>query len=198
LEQSERERDRLRRENVRLRDQLEAARRAGFRQAAPFVIPAEFVGLYLTANAIAFAVLALATWMPRVARWVIVAVFVWASVTNTRTVLATPAVYLEYAALMPVALYRDFITGWFSTHIPLLVLPIAAGQLLLAALLTMARPWRVAGVLGALVFLLAIAPLGVGSGFPFSLTFGAAVVIMDRRLGLVAETRKLGWAVLER
>jgi transposase len=36
LEQSERERDRLRRENARLRDQLETARRAGFRQAAPF------------------------------------------------------------------------------------------------------------------------------------------------------------------
>jgi transposase len=36
LERSERERDRLRRENERLRDQLESARRAGYRQAAPF------------------------------------------------------------------------------------------------------------------------------------------------------------------
>ena len=36
LEHAERERDRLRRENERLRGQLEAARRAGFRQAAPF------------------------------------------------------------------------------------------------------------------------------------------------------------------
>jgi len=36
LERAERERDRLRRENARLRDQLETARRAGFRQAAPF------------------------------------------------------------------------------------------------------------------------------------------------------------------
>ncbi|PYR22759.1 MAG: IS66 family transposase [Acidobacteria bacterium] len=36
LERAERERDRLRREVERLRGQLEAARRAGFRQAAPF------------------------------------------------------------------------------------------------------------------------------------------------------------------
>ena len=36
LERVERERERLRRENGRLRTQLEAARRAGFRQAAPF------------------------------------------------------------------------------------------------------------------------------------------------------------------
>lgn len=35
LERAERERDRLRRENERLRDRLEAARRAGYRQAAP-------------------------------------------------------------------------------------------------------------------------------------------------------------------
>jgi transposase len=36
LERVERERDRLRRDNERLRAQLEAARRAGYRQAAPF------------------------------------------------------------------------------------------------------------------------------------------------------------------
>ena len=36
LERAERERERLRRENERLRGQLEAARRAGYRQAAPF------------------------------------------------------------------------------------------------------------------------------------------------------------------
>jgi hypothetical protein len=36
-------------------------------------------------------------------------------------------------------------------------------------------------VLGAIIFLMAIAPLGVGSAFPFSLTFIAAIVVMDRR-----------------
>jgi len=36
LERAERERDRLQRENERLRNQLETARRAGYRQAAPF------------------------------------------------------------------------------------------------------------------------------------------------------------------
>ena len=36
LERAERDRDRLQRENERLRKQLDAARRAGFRQAAPF------------------------------------------------------------------------------------------------------------------------------------------------------------------
>jgi transposase len=39
LTQSERERERLKRRNERLEDQLDAARRAGFRQAAPFAKP---------------------------------------------------------------------------------------------------------------------------------------------------------------
>jgi transposase len=39
LTRAERERDRLKRRNERLKDQLDAARRAGFRQAAPFAKP---------------------------------------------------------------------------------------------------------------------------------------------------------------
>ena len=39
LTRAERERDRLKHRNARLEDQLEAARRAGFRQAAPFAKP---------------------------------------------------------------------------------------------------------------------------------------------------------------
>jgi transposase len=39
LTRVERERDRLKRRNERLQDQLDAARRAGFRQAAPFAKP---------------------------------------------------------------------------------------------------------------------------------------------------------------
>jgi hypothetical protein len=38
------------------------------------------------------------------------------------------------------------------------------------------------GVASAAVFLLAIAPLGVGSGFPFSLTAIASLLVMERRL----------------
>ena len=146
------------------------------------MVPAEYLGLYVTANLIALAVFALAVWRPAVARWVIAAVFVWASITNTMTALGTPDVYLGYATLTPSAWYRDFITGWFSGHIRAMVLSIAAGQMLIAALLAMPRPWRGLGVLGAVVFLAAIAPLGVGSGFPFSVTFGAAVVVADWKL----------------
>ncbi len=108
--------------------------------------------------------------------------FAWAAATNTNTALTTPWVYLEYADLAVLEVYRSFILGWFSAHVAPMVLAIAAGQAVITVLLALPRPWRRLGVLGAIVFLMAIAPLGVGSGFPFSLTLAAALLVFDRRL----------------
>ena len=146
------------------------------------MIPQEYVAAYLSANFVAFGILALAFWRPTIVRWIWVAIFVWAAVVNTLTAASEPWVYLAYGALTPSALYRDFIAGWFSTHIQPFVLSIAAGQLTIAILLSRAGDARWLGVLGASVFLLAIAPLGIGSGFPFSLIAIASLVVMERRL----------------
>jgi len=142
------------------------------------MVPREFLVPYLIANVIGLAVLALAFWRPRIARWVGVAVFAWAAATNAITSLTHPEVYVDYATLTPSGLYRDFILGWFSRHVQLIVLPIAMGQLIVAALLASRRDLhRRIGLAWAIVFLLAIAPLGVGAGFPFSLTFGLALLV---------------------
>jgi len=142
------------------------------------MIPHDYLVPYVVANSFALVVLALAFWRPTVALWMVVSVFVWAAATNTYIALTHPAVYVDYAALTPSAWYRDFILGWFSGHVQTLVLPIALGQLTIAALLaSRRRAWLWCGVAGALTFLLAIAPLGVGAGFPFSLTFGAALLV---------------------
>jgi hypothetical protein len=144
-------------------------------------IPREFLGIYLAANAAALGVLMLAIWRPRAARWLSALLFAWAAVTNTQVAVSTPAAYLDYAPLTLLAAYRTFITGWFSDHIRAFVLPIAAGQAIVAILLSLRGPARTMGVAGAIIFLLAIAPLGVGAGFPFSLTMTAALLILNRR-----------------
>lgn len=146
------------------------------------MVPREFLAPYLVSNLIALVMLGLAWRRPRVARWLMVAVFAWAAGTNARFALVSPEVYLEYATLTPSALYRTFIEGWFAAHVAPMVLAIAAGQALIAVFLAGPRAARWAGVLGAVVFLAAIAPLGVGSAFPFSLIFGAAIVLMHRGL----------------
>ena len=146
------------------------------------MIPQEYAVMYLSANLIALAILALAFWRPGIARWVWVAIFVWAASINTITAAREPWVYLAYGALTPSALYRDFIAGWFSTHIQPFVLSIAAGQLTIAILLSRAGDARWLGIVGASVFLLAIAPLGAGSGFPFSIIAIASLLVMEWRL----------------
>ena len=49
------------------------------------MIPREYLVMYLGANLIALAILTLAFWRPRIARWVWVAIFLWASAVNTMT-----------------------------------------------------------------------------------------------------------------
>ena len=99
------------------------------------MVPREFLAPYLIANGFALAGLALAFRRPVVARWVGVAVFAWAAGMNTWTAWTRPDAYLEYASLTPSALYRDFILGWFSVHVRELVLAVAVGQAIVAALL---------------------------------------------------------------
>jgi hypothetical protein len=146
------------------------------------MIPREYLIMYAGANLIAVAILTLAYLRPRMARWLWVAIFVWAASVNTMTAAAEPWVYLAYADLTPSAVYHDFITGWFSAHIQPFVLSIAVGQVIIAILLSRGGDALRLGVAGATVFLLAIAPLGVGSGFPFSLVAIASLLVMERRL----------------
>ncbi|HEY1306924.1 MAG TPA: hypothetical protein VGF24_25395 [Vicinamibacterales bacterium] len=146
------------------------------------MIPQEYLVMYLVANAIGLVLLELGYWTPRVARWAWIGIFVWAAAINTITAAVEPWVYLVYGALTPSQWYQDFIAGWFSRHIPVVVTSIAVGQLTIAILLSGRARARQFGVFGATIFLLAIAPLGVGSGFPFSLSAIASLVIMERRL----------------
>lgn len=149
----------------------------------------EYLLPYLTSNAVALVLLVAAFRRPRWVRWASVVIFGLAALTNTRLALADPLEYQGYLDLAVLDLYRDFIAGWFRDHTRWLVLPIAAGQLTIALLLLVnSRVTRWVAVCGAAVFLLAIAPLGVGSAFPFSLTYGLALIIMARRLdGVVGD-----------
>jgi hypothetical protein len=145
-------------------------------------IPRQYLIAYAVSNVAAVGILGAAFWRPRVARVLFVVLFLWASLTNATTAMRTPEVYVEYASLAISSFYRDFILGWFSEHVRLLVLPVALGQFIIAVLLMTPRPWRSLGVFGAVTFLVAIAPLGVGSAFPFSFTAGVALIVMDLKL----------------
>jgi hypothetical protein len=151
------------------------------------MVPDEYLVPYLISNAVALTILALAFRRPIAVKWIWAAIFVWAAAANSLTASGDPRVYLVYGALTPSETYRVFIEGWFSRHIQQMVLSIAVGQLVLAALLIRTdRARRRLGVAGAVVFLLAIAPLGVGSAFPFSLIAAASLLVMEWRISLAS------------
>jgi hypothetical protein len=160
------------------------------------MVPREYLVPYLISNVVALAILGLAFWRPRIVKWTWVVIFFWAAAINTLTATSEPWQYLLYGALTPSDTYRAFIDGWFSRNVTRMVLSIAVGQVAIAFLLARAEGRRL-GVLGASVFLLAIAPLGVGSAFPFSLTAVASLLVMESKLGRERrrESSPAGWFI---
>lgn len=141
---------------------------------------ATYLMLYIISNVIALLLLWAAWKQPRIARLLFFLIFTWASWTNWTTALQIPQFYIEYADLSFLGIYKQFIRGWFSDHITEAVGFIATCQALIAASMLL-KGWLLkTGVIGAIIFLLAIAPLGVGSAFPFSLTASVALYLIIR------------------
>jgi hypothetical protein len=102
------------------------------------------------------------------------ALFVWAAGTNLRIALTSPLDYLNFAQFALLDVYRTFITGYFAQHTGVVIATIALGQAAVAFLLATNGWPRRLGYGGAIVFLLAIVPLGVGSGFPATILMALA------------------------
>jgi hypothetical protein len=132
---------------------------------------------WMIANMVGLVILFIAFKWPKWGRILFSLLFGWACVLNYTTACATPEVYMEYAN-MSVSFYSRFIEGWFSEHITAMVTLIAAGQGAIAVGFLLRGWWvKLAGI-GAILFLLAIAPLGVGAGFPFSITVSIAALFI--------------------
>ena len=124
-------------------------------------------------------VLLYSTWKsPRLGRLLFLLVFSWAGLTNWVTFLKHPTAYLEYADLAFFSTYRNFINGWFSHHLLISVGFIASCQVLIGlGMMAKGFLFRLACV-GAMIFLLAVLPLGVGSGFPCTLLMAIAMYLL--------------------
>lgn len=133
---------------------------------------------YIISNVAALVLLYCASAWPRIGRLLFVLLFAWASWTNWGTALRTPEVYLDYANLTFLDLYRQTINGWFSEHITLAVGIIATCQALIAVSMVLKGWIFKAGAAGAILFLVGIAPLGVGAAFPATLIMALAMGVL--------------------
>jgi hypothetical protein len=141
---------------------------------------AHFVWIaYIISNMVGWLYLFVAVKKTWIARLMFFLLFSWASWLNLNTASQHPEVYLVYAE-KSISIYTDFIQGWFKNHITLFVSCVAVGQGMIAVGMLLKGVWVKLACIGAIIFLLAIAPLGLNSAFPFSLFVSAAAYFIIR------------------
>ena len=139
-----------------------------------------FLIAYIISNVLAVIFLIASIRFPRFSRLLYAVLFGWASWANWNMAISSPHDYLSYADLTFLPLYKTFIVGWFSEHIRLSVGFIATAQAFVAiALLMKGRIYKL-GLVGGILFLIAIIPLGVGSAFPCTLLLALGLVMLRK------------------
>lgn len=137
--------------------------------------------LYAISNAVAIIMLWSSWKKPTLARVLYFLLFAWASWTNGNGAVHSKEIYLGFAQLTFIPFYKDFILGFFSRHITLLILTIAACQFLIAFSMWMKDQLFKAGCWAAIIFLVGIAPLGMGSAFPSTLIMAGGLYLLARK-----------------
>jgi hypothetical protein len=95
--------------------------------------------------------------------------------------LTMPASYVSTYGPLATPPYAAFICGPFASNPALFVVPVTLGQLAIGIMATGTGGWVRLAMLGSAIFLLAIAPTGVGSAFPFSICGVVAAALLFRR-----------------
>jgi len=137
--------------------------------------------LLLVSNLVAIIMLLVAFIWPRIGRLLFFFLFTWACWMNWTTVLEKPEVYLEYGDLTWSVAYKKIINGWFAEHIRLVVGIIATCQGMIAASMLLSAWIFKAGAIAGIIFLLALIPFGVGSGFPATVIMAAAMIVILKK-----------------
>ncbi len=135
---------------------------------------------YIITNTVSIALLFSAIKWPRLTRVLFILIFLAAGIFNIYTALTQPEAYHLYGDMVVLELYRSFIHGFFSQHTQAIVIAIALGQLCVSALLSRNGHLFKLGIIGGVIFFVAIAPLGIGSAFPSTLLMAAALLMMQK------------------
>ena len=142
----------------------------------------EYLAGFIAFNILALFFLVCAIKWPRMGRALFFLLFAWACWINWTYSQNDPGAYQEYAELTFSGVYKKFITGWFSHNTAWVVSVIATCQGLIAISMLLKGWIFKLGCIGGIIFLLAIAPLGVGSGFPCTIIFAISLFILYNKV----------------
>lgn len=141
----------------------------------------EWLWPYIISNIVFGLTILSALKKPMLARIFLGGFFLWASYFNSTSAINSPEIYLDYARLDALPAYTNFINGFFSRHITPFVCTIAAGQFLIFAGMVLNKRLTELACVGGIIFGLAIAPLGVGSAFPSTVSMAIAFHILLKK-----------------
>ena len=137
---------------------------------------------FLIANGFSILLLLLALRMRKAARLLLSLLFFGAAFFNVYKAMTSPGAYMYYGDVVVFPLYEQFIKGVFSQHIQFYVIGIAVLQAFIGAFI-LSKGWMCRiGLSAAVIFLVAIAPLGTGAAFPSSIVMAAACVALLEKL----------------
>ncbi|GEP93591.1 hypothetical protein SAMN05660909_05501 [Chitinophaga terrae (ex Kim and Jung 2007)] len=133
---------------------------------------------YLLANTISLLILVIAVFWPAIARVLLSLVFMTAAFINAILAIRDPEIYMVYGRLAALPIYEKFIYGTFHNNIAIIVMSISICQMVTGIFLLSGKALLRWGLIAAVVFLAAIAPLGAGSAFPSTLLLAAAAMVL--------------------
>ncbi|PSL34668.1 hypothetical protein [Chitinophaga ginsengisoli] len=139
-----------------------------------------FSQAYLLSNLVAVLIVYISFIKPVFGRMCMSLLFIAAAVVNSVISISHPEIYRTYASLAALPAYEQFINGFFGRHVTSLVLFIAVGQFGIGLALLWKGPVEKIALTCAIIFLVAIAPLGAGSSFPCSLILAIACLLLLR------------------
>ena len=132
---------------------------------------------YVITHAVTLVLIFICFRWPKIGKAAWGVIFILAGIFNIFTVIKNPDAYLGYRD-HAAEFYKFFIDGVFNSFTVFIVSLIAAGQILVGFFLLRKGKIFLLGILGGIVFLIAIAPLGVGSAFPSTLLMAFSLVLL--------------------
>ena len=141
----------------------------------------QFMLPVILANLLAIVIMLLSYNFPRFMRFIWGLIFIIAGIVNLITIVNTPDIYVDTFGPAAIDLYKDIIYGPFSRQPAVYVALIAGGQIFVGGLIWSRGFWYYLGLVGGMLFLLAIAPLGAGSAFPCTVFLAIGLIFMMRK-----------------
>lgn len=135
---------------------------------------------YVVTHGLTFVLIFICYKWPKIGKVAWGIIFILAGIFNIFTGNSNPQAYVDYGQ-HAVGLYQKFIYGLFSSYTSLIVSLIASGQILVGIFLFMKRTLFLLGILGGILFLIAISPLGIGSAFPSTLLMAISMILLYSR-----------------